>query len=127
MTLALLIAASTFPIWLLILFLRWARVIPITRTIREDAILVAAGFSAATVGGVYPIVWTILSNLQTWGETGRTTFTFVGHLPPGVDEDDLLLIIVVGLMVFVGQATSDLRAYIVEADPKPDSRRGRAR
>ena len=120
MTLALLVAISTFPIWVLILLLRWVRVIPVTRKIREESILVASGFSAATVGGVYPITWAILSNLRAWGETGHPAFTFAGHLPPGVDEDDLLLMIVVGLMVLLGQATSDLRDYIVEADPRPD-------
>ena len=120
MTLALLVAASTFLTWLLILFLRWARVLPVTQKIRDEAVVVACSFSAATVGGVYPIAWAILSNLKAWADTGRTVFTFAGHLPPGVDEDDFLIMIVVGLMVLLGQATSALREYIIEIRPRSE-------
>src|SRR3712207_875045 len=121
MTLALLVASAAVILWLLILSLRWARVLPVTPTIREHAIVVASGFSAAMVGGVYPVAWAIVSNLMAWGDTGRTTFTFAGHLPPGVDEDDLLMIVVVGLMVLVGQAAAGVRRIIVEANPNPEA------
>ena len=120
MTLALLVAVATFIFWLLLLFVRWARVLPVTRRISGEATFVALGFSGATMGGVYPIVWAISSNLKVWGDTGRTMFTFAGHLPPGVDEDDLLIAVVVGLTILLSQAAAEVRAYIVRREPAAD-------
>ncbi len=120
MTLALLVATATMLVWVVLLALRWARVLPVTREIRERGILVAGSISTVTVGGVYPIVWVISSNLQGWAESGRTVFTFAGHLPPGVDEDDFLVFIVVGLLILLGQTMSQTRRYILDVDPQPD-------
>jgi hypothetical protein len=120
MTLALLVALAMLLVWPVLLFLRWARVLPVTHEISRQAIYVAGAFSSAMVGGVYPIVWAMISNLLTWSETGRTVFTFAGHLPPGVDEDDLLAFIVAGLMVLVAQAVAAARRFIVEVNPQPE-------
>lgn len=121
MTLALLVAVTTLLIWPVLLFLRWAHVLPVTRETSGRGVFVALTFSGASVGGVYPVVWAISSNLRAWGESGRVTFTFAGHLPPGVDEDDLLVFIVVGMLILLIQATAQVRQYVVDRAAGADS------
>ena len=50
----------------------------------------------------------MLRNVSAWFERGSLTFTFANNLPPGVDEDDLLAVLVVGMMILVGQAVAEL-------------------
>ena len=108
MTLGLLVACGTLIFWLMILFARWLRVRPSSTTASQRAIFSAAGLSGALVGGWYPIAWAMLSNLDAYRETGTTTFKFAGHLPPGVDEDDLIFFLVIGMAILLIQAIAEV-------------------
>jgi hypothetical protein len=70
-------------------------------------VFAAAGLSGAFIGGAYPIVWALGRNVVAWAEHGSTTFTFASNLPVGVDEDDLLTVIVIGLLILVAQALGE--------------------
>jgi hypothetical protein len=109
MTLALQVAFGTLIFWIGILIVRWLNVKTLTLEAYRSAAFAAAGLSGAYIGGVYPIAWVMVRNLGLWFEQGTTTFTFAGNLPPGVDEDDLLTVIVIGLVILVGQATAEAR------------------
>lgn len=106
MTLALLVAAGTLAFWLVILVGRWAMVLPMTKESTTRAGVAAATVSAATIGGASPLLWVMVSNLRSWSERGTTGFTFAGHLPPGVDEDELLVVLVFGLIFVLAHASS---------------------
>jgi hypothetical protein len=108
MTLALLVSFGTLVFYLLILFVRWCRVRPSSEGASRHAWIAAAGMSGAGVGAGYPILWAMFRNLGGWFEHGSTTFTFVGNLPPGVDEDDLLPILVIGTGYLIGQAVAEV-------------------
>ena len=107
MTLALQVAYGTIAFWLALLVLRWLNVQPITSDASRRTAFAAAGLSGAFVGGVYPVVWAMTRNVADWAERGSTTFTFAGNLPVGVDEDDLLTVIVIGLLILVAQALGE--------------------
>lgn len=107
MTLAVLVASGTLLFWLGILALRWLKVAPSTESTATRSLFAAAGLSGSYVGGGFPIVWAIIRNLSTWAETGSTSFTFAGNLPPGVDEDDLLVFLVIGMGILIAQATAE--------------------
>jgi hypothetical protein len=74
----------------------------------RHAMLSAAALSGATIGGGYPILWVMARNAIDWFDRGSTTFTFAGHLPPGVDEDDLLVALLIGVLVLIGLAISEV-------------------
>ena len=57
--------------------------------------------------GAYPVAWAMGRNVAIWAERGTTTFTFAGNLPVGVDEDDPLTVIVIGLLILVAQALGE--------------------
>ncbi|MFN8636956.1 MAG: hypothetical protein U0893_24170 [Chloroflexota bacterium] len=107
MTLALLVAFGTLICWVGILVLRWLRVMPSSPEIATRALFAAAGLSGAYIGGGYPLVWAMIRNLSAWVERGSTSFTFAGNLPPGVDEDDLLALLVIGMAILIGQASAE--------------------
>jgi hypothetical protein len=109
MTLALLVAFGTLAFWVLILLIRSIRKRPTGATTSQRAVFAAAGLSGAFVGGGFPVVWAMVSNVSDWWASGRTGFTFAGHLPPGVDEDDLLVILVIGMAILMGQAVAEAR------------------
>ena len=81
-------------------------VLPMTKESTTRAGVAAATVSAATIGGAYPLLWVMVSNLRSWSERGTTGFTFAGHLPPGVDEDELLVVLVFGLIFVLAHASS---------------------
>lgn len=107
MTLALLVACGTLALWLILLALRWVNAQPASERASRRALLAAAGLSGAYVGGGFPIIWAMASNVRDYLEHGSTGFTFAGHLPPGVDEDDLLFYLVVGMAILMGQAVAE--------------------
>jgi hypothetical protein len=94
--------------WILILAGRWLRVQPATSESATRAAFAAAGLSGAYIGGAYPILRAMARNLSAWFERGSTTFTFAGNLPPGVDEDDLLVVLVIGMAILIAQATAEV-------------------
>jgi hypothetical protein len=104
MTLTLLVVMATIFIWLLLLICRWLIVLPLTEETYTRTVVAAVSLSGALVGGAYPIGWILVSNLLTWQSTGVPGFRFASHLPPGVDEDELLIVLVVGLLILIGQA-----------------------
>jgi hypothetical protein len=107
MTLALQVGVGTPVFWLLLLFARWINVLPVTAETSRRSAFAAAGLSGAYIGGGYPLMWAMARNVGAWIEHGSTTFTFAGNLPPGVDEDDLLVMLVLGMTIFVGQSTAE--------------------
>jgi hypothetical protein len=107
MTRALLVAFGTLGFWVAILTLRWLRVVPTSVETATRALFAAAGLSGAYIGGGYPLIWGMVRNLGNWAESGSTAFTFAGNLPPGVDEDDLLIMLVIGMAILIGQATAE--------------------
>ena len=107
MTLALLVACGTPLLWVAMLVLRWLRVMPASKESATRALVASAGLSGAYIGGGYPLVLPVVRSLSSWVETGSTAFTFAGNLPPGVDEDDLLIFLVVGMGIQIGQATAE--------------------
>jgi hypothetical protein len=117
MTLSVLVIVTTIVAWLVILGVRWATVKPTTEDLSQRSIFVAAEFGGAVAGAVYPMVWILCSNLGAWMATGRAGFAFAGHLPPGVDEDDLLLVLVVGVLIFFARACGRFYSYLVEDLP----------
>ena len=109
MTLQLLVALTIPIFWMLILIGRWLLVRPNREGDARRALLAASALSGACVGGGYPIAWVLVRNLNAWSERGGSSFTFAGNLPPGVDEDELLVILVVGLVIFIIQAVAEVR------------------
>lgn len=107
MTLALKVAFGTILFWFVLIILRWLNVQPITADASRRLAFAAAGLSGTFVGGVYPVVWAMTRNVAAWVERGSTTFTFAGNLPVGIDEDDLLTVIVIGLLILVAQALGE--------------------
>ena len=107
MTLALLVSFGTIFFYLLIMLVRWLRVRPAREGASRRAWIAATGMSGASIGAGYPIIWAMVTNLGRWFENGSTTFTFVGHLPPGVDEDDLLPILVIGTGYLIGLSIAE--------------------
>lgn len=107
MTLALQVAFGTIIFWFVLILLRWLNVQPITADTSRRLAFAAAGLSGAFIGGAYPVVWAMSRNVAAWAERGSTTFTFTGNLPVGVDEDDLLTVIVIGLLILVVQALGE--------------------
>ena len=107
MTLALLVAPGTLAARLGIIVLRWLSVRPINSETCTRAIFAAAGLSGAYVGGAYPVGWAMLRNVGAWMKGSTAAFTFVGNLPAGVDEDDLLAGLVLGGVILVIQATAE--------------------
>lgn len=117
MTLAVLVFVGTVIAWLVILVLRWAAVRPVTPELSQRSMFAAAELSAAVVGAAYPTLWAVSSNLGAWMATGRAGFVFAGHLPPGVDEDDLLIVLIVGVAILVARACGRYFGYLIQNDP----------
>ena len=107
MTLALLVACGIVAFYLAIIAVRLNRRRRLTPADMNRAVFAAAGLSGSCIGGGYPIFWAMGRNLIAWFETGSTKFTFTGNLPPGVDEDDMLFFLVVGMMILIGQAAAE--------------------
>jgi hypothetical protein len=106
MTLALQVSVGALAIYLLILFIRWCRVREPSEHAAQQAAFAAVALSGACIGGGYPLVWAMSRNIGAYVERGSTAFTFTGNLPPGVDEDDLLIVLTVGILVLIGQAVA---------------------
>jgi hypothetical protein len=100
----------------MILIGRWAAVLPLNRAAATRAMVAAATLSAATIGGGYPLLWALVRHRNLWFERGQTTFTFAGNLPPGVDEDELLVMLVFGLIFIIIHAVADVRDCLVPDD-----------
>ena len=108
MTLTLLVAFGIVAFWVVILLARSLRGRPMTQAAARRAIFAASGFSGALIGGAFPIGWAMTTNMDAFLGRGITSFTFAGHLPPGVDEDDLLVFLVIGLAILLIQAVAEV-------------------
>lgn len=108
MTLALQVSLGSIAIYFVILFIRWAHVRQTPESASRRARFAAVALSGACIGGGYPLLWAMGRNLNAFVERGTTTFSFAGNLPPGVDEDDLLIVLVVGVLVLIGQAAAEV-------------------
>lgn len=118
MTLAVLVILGTVCAWLTILAVRWATVKPVSSELSQRSIFVAAEFGGALAGAAFPTLWVVCSNLTTWISTGRAGFVFTGHLPPGVDEDDLLMVLIVGMMILVSRGFARFYSYVIDEKPE---------
>lgn len=106
MTLALQVSLGAIAIYLVILFVRWCCVQQPSEHAAQQAAFAAVALSGACIGGGYPLLWAMSRNIAAYAERGSTAFTFAGNLPPGVDEDDLLVVLTVGILVLIGQAVA---------------------
>lgn len=108
MTLALQVSVGALAVYFLILFVRWCNLHRPTQDASHRAAIAAVALSSATLGGGNQLLWAMSRNIGAFLDRGSTTFTFAGNLPPGVDEDDLLIVLTVGMLVLVGQACAEV-------------------
>lgn len=107
MSLTFQVGVGALVVYLLILLIRWFRVRPLSMLASQRAALAAFAFSGAVIGGAYPLLWAMGRHIGLFVEKGSATFTFAGNLPYGVNEDDLLVSFLVGMIVLVGLAVAE--------------------
>lgn len=118
MTLAVLVFTCAVLAWVTIMVVRWATVRPVSRELGQRSIFVAAEVSGAVAGAAFPTLWVVCSNLGSWFTTGQAGFVVAGHLPPGVDEDDLLIVLIVGMTILLARGCARFYRYLVEDHPE---------
>lgn len=119
MPLAGLVAAGTFLAWLVILGWRWKTGKPLSQTICERAVFVAFEWGGAITGALYPTLWAIGSNTYRAYQSSwtQTKFEIVGHLPPGVEDGDLVAVLFVGTIFILIRGFISYRKYLTDENP----------
>jgi hypothetical protein len=96
--------------WLVLLFGRYVLDLSLSDTISVRAAFVAFGFISALWGAAWPLVWVLFGTFLQPG----TPLTFSKNLPPGIDEDDLLIVLTIGALIMFWYAASETVRFLME-------------
>ena len=116
MTLAVLVASSTLLFWLLILVLRWLHVAPSTQSTATRSSSRRPVSAAPTSAAASRLSGQSFATSAS-GPRRAHVLHLAGNLPPGVDEDDLVVFLVIGMGILIvqepGARCNDVRCRAV--------------
>ena len=115
--LAVLVALGTVFAWVVLLVVRRQRRLPITQAVCERSFFAAFEFGGAVTGAAFPTAWIVGANVLRALWTGEIRFDIAGNLPPGVEEQDLVAILLVGSVILLIRGYYRYRAHLSDARP----------
>jgi hypothetical protein len=115
--LAVLVTLGTILAWVVLLVVRKQRRLPISQAVSERSFFAAFEFGGAVTGAAFPTAWIVGANIVKAIQTGEIRFDIAGNLPPGVQEQDLVAILLVGSVILLIRGFYRYRAHLSDVRP----------